>query len=107
MHAAPSISNREKETITLFKNGKKKAFEELYDVYAPLLYGGICRILGQTKTAEKVLQQSFIDIWQMKASYEPDKERIILWMMRFARKNSLLIKNQDNFQKDQPQTIAL
>lgn len=106
MHIAQSISNTEKETIALFKNGKKKAFEELYDKYAPLLYGDICKILGQTKLAERVLQQSFIDIWRMKASYEPDKEQLVLWMMRYARKNSLLVKNQTLQREDYPQTVA-
>lgn len=71
------------------QQGNKYAFEQIYDQYAPMLFGILMRITsGKRKPAEQLLQQSFIYIWQHKSFYNPEKECIFAWMIRSARQIS-------------------
>lgn len=46
------------------KNGDNAARKELYEKYAPLLYGTCLRYLGDRSVAEDILHDSFIKIFQ-------------------------------------------
>ena len=68
-----------------------KAFNILYDSYAPALFSAIIRITGEQAVAANILQQTFIELWNNKQAYIPLKERIFTWMFKTARK--LAIEN--------------
>ena len=38
-------------------------FSELYDTYAPAVYGSILEIVKNKSTAEKILEEVFVTIW--------------------------------------------
>lgn len=54
-------------------------------MYSASLYGVISRIVIDTATAEDVLQDTFIKIWNSFASYSADKGRLFTWMVNIAR----------------------
>ena len=76
----------EQTMAELLMEGSLKAFNTLYDRYASALFGVIIRITEEQTVAEKVLQQTFIELWNNKQAYTPLKERIFTWMFRTARK---------------------
>lgn len=61
------------------------AFGYLYDAYAKALYGVILQIIPQVETAEDVLQEVFVKIWQNIGGYDPQKGRLYTWMLNIAR----------------------
>ena len=67
------------------RNREKVAAEALYDMYSASLYGVISRIVIDTATAEDVLQDTFVKIWNSFASYSSDKGRLFTWMVNIAR----------------------
>ena len=67
------------------KNREKIAIEALYDMYSSSLYGVISRIILDTPTAEDVLQETFVKIWNSFSSYSTEKGRLFTWMMNIAR----------------------
>lgn len=73
------------KTLLLFQKGDKKAFEKLYDQFAPLLFGVILRIVENKKKAEIALSKAFFQIWKSKALYCQQSGCISAWLMRFAR----------------------
>ncbi len=100
------LTNTEAEVVFLFQNGDQKAFEQLYDQYAPMLFGVISRLVPDPKLATRVFQQSFIYIWQQRTSYNSGKERIFTWMSKCALKIAVTTARQlenaaDGYQANQ------
>jgi len=73
------------ETRILFQEGDKKAFGQMYEQFAPLLFGVILRIVEERKDAEKVLTTVFIKIWNNRKLYCPEKGSLTVWLLNFAR----------------------
>jgi RNA polymerase sigma-70 factor (ECF subfamily) len=70
--------------IVAVRQGDPEAIAKLYDQYSGVLFGFINRIVGNSVIAEGVLQNSFIVIWKNMAIYDPQKERILTWMLKIV-----------------------
>jgi len=57
----------------------------LYDKYASILLGFILKIAGDKKTAETLLQGTFIRIKNNVKNFNPSQERFFIWMIKIAR----------------------
>jgi RNA polymerase sigma factor (sigma-70 family) len=79
------ISLSEEELVRALRNREKVAVEALYDMYSASLYGVISRIVVDTATAEDVLQDTFVKIWNSFAAYSAEKGRLFTWMVNIAR----------------------
>ena len=79
------ISLSEEDLVLALGNQEKIAIEALYDMYSASLYGVISRIVIDTPTAEDVLQETFVKIWNSFSSYSADKGRLFTWMVNIAR----------------------
>jgi RNA polymerase sigma factor (sigma-70 family) len=83
------ISLSEDELVLALRNREKIAVEALYDMYSASLYGVISRIVIDTATAEDVLQDTFVKIWNSFSSYSSDKGRLYTSMVNIARNLSI------------------
>jgi RNA polymerase sigma factor (sigma-70 family) len=83
------ISLSEEELVLALRNREKIAIEALYDMYSSSLYGVISRIVIDTATAEDVLQDTFVKIWNSFSSYSAEKGRLFTWMVNIARNLSI------------------
>jgi RNA polymerase sigma-70 factor (ECF subfamily) len=79
------ISLSEEELVLALRNREKIAAEALYDMYSSSLYGVICRIVIDEATAEDILQDTFVKIWNSFAGYSADRGRLFTWMVNIAR----------------------
>lgn len=61
------------------------AFGFLYDAYSKALYGVILQVIPEPATAEDVLQEVFVKIWQNIRAYDAQKGRLYTWMLNIAR----------------------
>jgi RNA polymerase sigma-70 factor (ECF subfamily) len=64
-------------------------FAELYRLTAAKLLGVALRILRRQDWAEDVLQESFVNIWNHSASYQPALAAPMTWMTSIVRNRSL------------------
>ena len=79
------ISLSEEELVLALGNREKIAIEALYDMYSSSLYGVISRIITDTATAEDLLQETFVKIWNSFSAYSAEKGRLFTWMVNIAR----------------------
>ena len=79
----------ETELIATIRNGDAKAMEYLYDNYSSALFGVIYRIVPDQETAEEILQEVFVKVWQNAASFDATKGRLYTWMLNIARNLSI------------------
>lgn len=79
----------EEDLVEMLKKGDQQLFSILYDNYARALLGVIKKVIVDDETAEDVLQDSFVKIWNNKAMYDPSKGRLYTWMLNIVRNTSI------------------
>ena len=57
----------------------------MYKQYAGVLYGVVKKIIYDDQTAQDVLQEVFVKIWNNIEGYDAGKGRIYTWMINIAR----------------------
>jgi hypothetical protein len=65
--------------------GDVRALEVLYDRHAALIMGLTLKITGDQTLAEKILQETFWQLWQSAATYQPGRDSFTGWLFRMAR----------------------
>lgn len=71
------------------KGRSRKAFDYLYDNYSPALYGIVYGVVKNEETADEVLQDVFVKIWNNIDSYDPAKGKLYTWMLNIARNQGI------------------
>lgn len=77
------------DLIIEMQNGNEKAFSRLYTMYSEALYGIIYSIVQNEATAEEILQDVFIKVWNNATSYNMDKGRFFTWLLNIARNTAI------------------
>ncbi len=75
----------EEELVLLLKQRSESAFNYLYQNYANVLYGVVRKVIFDEQTAQDVLQDVFVKIWNNIGQYDAAKGRIYTWMINIAR----------------------
>ena len=71
--------------LALCKLGDRTAFEQLYQLTAAKLNGIAYRITRNIDTANEVLQEAFIQIWQHREKYQAHKSEPFTWLAAIVR----------------------
>jgi len=73
------------QLLSQCKLGDRQAFSRLYQTAAPRLNGIAYRITRNVDSANEVLQEAFIQIWQNKNDYQPHKSDAFTWLASIVR----------------------
>jgi RNA polymerase sigma-70 factor (ECF subfamily) len=69
--------------------GAPEAFQALYDRYSRLAYTVAMRILNDEATAEDVVQDAFLSVWQRSSTYRPDRGSVRAWICTIVRNRAI------------------
>jgi RNA polymerase sigma-70 factor (ECF subfamily) len=69
--------------------GSQDALAELYDRYAPLVYGVVLRVLGDPARAEYVVQEAFMRIWNHAPTFDSQRGSLRAWLLAAVRNRSI------------------
>lgn len=75
----------EEELLQLLKQQDRSAFAYLYRQYSGALYGVVLQVIQDEQTAQDVLQEAFVKIWNNVAQYDNGRGRLYTWMLNIAR----------------------
>jgi RNA polymerase sigma factor (sigma-70 family) len=67
----------------------QRAFAELYQLTSSHLYAVALRILRQSASAEEVLQESFVSVWNHAGSYVAARSQPLTWLTSIVRNRCL------------------
>ncbi len=67
----------------------RTAFAALYDRYAPRAFGLILRIIRNRTDAEDVLQETFLQVWNQAARFDPNRSAPDVWLLLIARSRAV------------------
>src|SRR5690606_3497665 len=73
----------------LLKQKSRQGFDYLYKQYSGALYGIIRRVIADEQTAQDVLQEVFVKIWNNIERFDPAKGRLYTWMLNLARNTAI------------------
>lgn len=71
------------------QNRDPKALAELYDRYGRLVYSLILRMVRDTGTAEDLVQETFLRVWNRVQGFEAGKGSLGPWMLAVARNRAI------------------
>lgn len=77
------------EALAAAGRGDRAAFRRVYDATSAKLFGVALRILHDRQTAEDVLQDAYVIIWNKAAAYDPARASPITWLATITRNRAI------------------
>lgn len=85
----PRIQDEGAQLLKLCALRDEEAFSRLYDLYAGLLYGLACRMLGASQDAEDAVQDAFLQAWNQSRAFDSGKGSARAWLALLLRSRCL------------------
>ncbi|MGH6675455.1 MAG: sigma-70 family RNA polymerase sigma factor, partial [Xanthobacteraceae bacterium] len=74
----------------------RAAFKRLYEHIAPKLFAILMRMLRNKDTAEEVLQDVFLKVWQNAGSFSSETGSAMSWLISIARNRAIDVLRSKN-----------
>jgi RNA polymerase sigma-70 factor, ECF subfamily len=75
--------------LTRAAQGDTAAFEQLYTLMSPRVFGLVLRVVRDRHQAEEVTQEVFLETWRHAARYRSDRGTATGWMLRTAHSRAV------------------
>lgn len=85
----PDTRADDRELTARLKAGDPAALAQLYDLYAPMVYGAARRVLGDEGMAEDVTQEVFTFVWQQPQRFDASRGSLRSWLGMLAHHRSV------------------
>ncbi len=79
----------DKELVRAIVERKQEAVAELYDRFSSLLMALAYRVLGNAQDAEEILQETFLQVWNQAARYDPSRSSVSTWLVLITRSRAI------------------
>ncbi len=83
------MASAEGDLMARLQNRDPQALAELYDRYGGILYGVILRIVQDSGTAEDLVQETFLRIWNHVGGFDSARGAAGPWLLTVARNRAL------------------
>lgn len=90
--AEPSAPDPRAEADALLRavaRGDEAAFERLYGIVAPRVYGLARRVLRDPAQAEEVTQEVLVEVWRTAARFDPARGSATAWVFTMAHRRAV------------------
>lgn len=77
------------DILAAIRRREQTGVERLYQLYSGALYHMILKIVPESETAQEILQDVFLRIWNKIDSYDAQASRPFTWMARIARNRAI------------------
>lgn len=84
-----ALVNADSGLLLRLQRREPEALGELYDRYGRLVYSLILRVVRDTGTAEDLVQETFIRVWNRAHSFDAQKGSIAPWLFAVARNRAI------------------
>ena len=83
------VAGSDTELIERLQRRDAQALAELYDRYGRLVYSLILRVVRDTGTAEDLVQETFLRVWNRVGGFDAQKGSIAPWLLAVARNRAI------------------
>jgi RNA polymerase sigma-70 factor, ECF subfamily len=95
----PEAKPNDSLLVAAIRTGDERAMGELYDRYSGIVYSVALRVLGDTGTAEDVLQEVFMQLWRNPGIFDSSRGNLAPWLAVISRNRAI-----DALRKRRPET---
>lgn len=88
-HADPGVAPGDAALIARIRARDEAALLQLYDRYQHLLMALALRLVGDRQTAEEVLQDVFIRLWEASAGFDERRGSVSAWLFGITRNRAI------------------
>jgi RNA polymerase sigma-70 factor (ECF subfamily) len=81
--------NEDPGLVRRLKAHEPKAMNDLYDRYGRVAYSVIYRIVRNSSTAEDLVQETFLRIWNRVQSFDAERGALGAWVLTIARNRAI------------------
>ncbi len=75
--------------MSAIRYGDQAAMSQLYDRYSGIVYSVALRVVGDTGTAEDILQEVFIKLWRNPEVFDVNRGSLAGWLAVMARNRAI------------------
>jgi RNA polymerase sigma-70 factor, ECF subfamily len=75
--------------VVAMARGSEEALETLYDRYAAAIFAAVYRLTSDRGTAEEVVQETFLTLWNRAESFDPRSGTLSAWLHAIARNRAI------------------
>ena len=83
------LAKTDGDLLVRLQNRDPQALAELYDRYGKMVYGLILRVVSDTGTAEDLVQETFLRVWNRAQGFDSEKGAVGPWLMAVARNRAI------------------
>jgi RNA polymerase sigma-70 factor (ECF subfamily) len=87
--AAPTPPDGPNDLLGRVARGDEDAFDRLYDLLAPQVFGLVRRLLRDPAQAEEVTQEVFVELWRTATRYDPARGSVHSWALTLAHRRAV------------------
>ena len=80
---------REEELLQRAGRGDVRAFDRLYDLLSPRLFGLLRQMLTDEREAEDMLQDGFVQLWSKASDFDPSRSKAFTWAVMIFRHKAI------------------
>jgi RNA polymerase sigma-70 factor, ECF subfamily len=89
MTAGATPTLEERRLIKGLRDRDPGALQEAYDRFGRITFGFLVKTLGDRGAAEDVQQQVFLEIWRRADRFDPERGKLLTWVMTIARSRAI------------------
>src|SRR5215213_1242421 len=67
------LFQEERDLLLMLRKGNEEAFEKIYQLYSPRLFGRLLKLVKSDAQAQEILQDVFLKLWEYRRSVDPEK----------------------------------
>ncbi len=93
--------------VAALGRGEAQALERLYERHSRGVFSLALHLLGERAGAEEVLQETFLKLWRQPAAYEPQRGKLLTWLLGVAHHHAVdLLRRRRLEQRHQATPMA-
>src|SRR5262249_58170520 len=87
--APPGVGGDLATCLRLVARGDADAFDAVYDLLAPSVFGIVRRVVRDLAQSEEVTQEVLLEVWRNAAAFDPGRGSATAWVMMLAHRRAI------------------